>query len=128
MTGIARRKSASIQSRLPAVKARQLAVAIATIALMALSLFVVFRLAPEAGYRKDLGFTLQQSGGSGGTGGTLSIDTVTGPAAAGVQPGDVVVSWNGLSITPQTRPASLVYRLAPDQPYTLTLKRGRAIV
>ena len=91
-------------------------------ALTALSAFVVLALAPEARYRKDLGYSVQASGDR------LTIDEVrTGPAAGILQRGDAIVEWNGSGAIPRQPPASLVYRLAPDEPYTLTINRGGRI-
>jgi tRNA A-37 threonylcarbamoyl transferase component Bud32 len=99
----------------------RLTLAIAAAALAALSLFIVFTLAPEARFRKDLEFSTRASDGG------LEITEVRGGAAPLLQAGDTIAAWN--AVDPRTTTAaSLVYRLPPDQPYDLELNRhGRPL-
>jgi hypothetical protein len=90
--------------------------------LLSLSTYVVFALAPEARYHKLLGYSLQVSNGR------LTIGEVTaGPAAGILQPADRILAWNGDDAIEQVRPAALIYRLGPHEPYTLTVLRDNAI-
>ncbi len=103
--------------------AARLPILIAGLLLISLSAYVVVELAPEAKSHKSLGYSLQVSNGR------LTIgDVPAGPAAGILQPGDRILAWNGDDAIEQVRPAALLYRLPPREPYTLTVQRDATIL
>ena len=90
----------------------------AAIALVILSAFVLFVLVPETRERKVFGFSLRAASGQ-----QTVREVPAGPASGLLQPGDVVIAWNGDSRIQQAGAASYFYRQSPRQPYTLTVSR-----
>jgi tRNA A-37 threonylcarbamoyl transferase component Bud32 len=90
----------------------------AGVALGALLLYVIAVLAPHAAEKKDFGFSL------GPAEGRLLVTDVRqdGPANGLLQPGDVVLGWNGDEGIQDGDAASYFYRQAAA-PFSLTIER-----
>jgi tRNA A-37 threonylcarbamoyl transferase component Bud32 len=84
-------------------------------------LYVIAVLAPHAAERKDFGFSLTRVDNR------LQVTGVRrdGPASAALQPGDVLLSWNGDERVQDGEVASYFYRQAAA-PYSLTIERAGA--